>query len=88
MMHPAHIELDVHADPQLADVDEDGRVHFRRTRNMETSMPPIVTQIITSYGGLSKEHNPIAAIRQHLVGMCPQSAQNMAVAPENKASQV
>ncbi len=51
-------------------------------------MPPIVTQIITSYGGLSKEQNPIAAIRQHLVGMCPQSAQNLAVVPENKAKHV
>jgi hypothetical protein len=36
-------------------------------------MPPIVTQIITSYRGLSKEHNPIAAIRQHLGNTCPKS---------------
>ena len=84
-MHPAHIKLDVHADPQLADVDEDGRVHFRRTRYMETSMPPIVTQIITSYRGLSKEHNPIAAIRQHLGNTCPQSVWTVTGGPKHGA---
>lgn len=41
-------------------------------------MPPIVTQIITSYWGLSKEHSPIAAIRQHLGNTCPQSSWTVA----------
>lgn len=49
-------------------------------------MPPIVTQIITSYGGLSKEHNPIAAIRQHLVGMCPKVRRTWQLCPKTRPS--
>lgn len=48
-------------------------------------MPPIVTQIITSYRGLSKEHNPIAAIRQHLGNTCPQSVWTVTGGPKHGA---
>lgn len=57
MPHPANIELDVHANTQLADVNEDGGIHFLRKRYMVTSMPPIVTQIITGYLGSPNPRN-------------------------------